>query len=55
MLNSSLNINKLTTSPLHTFLQFTEDDKHKLSRAGIEYSAIEQIESENDSFNNGEE
>jgi len=45
MLNSSLNNYKLTMSPLQDFLQFTEDDKYKLNRAGIQPSLIDQIDS----------
>ena len=45
MLNSSLNLNKLTLSPLQDFLQFTEDDRYKFNRAGIQPSLIDQIDS----------
>lgn len=45
MLNSSLAINKIPQSPLQNFLQFTEEDRHRLERAGIQPSHIEQIDS----------
>ena len=50
MLQSSLNINKMTHSPLPDFLQFTEEDNIKFNKAGIQPSGIDQIESENESY-----
>jgi len=45
MLQSSFNINKMAHSPLHDFLQYTEDDRFKLARVGLQNSVIDQIDS----------
>lgn len=45
ILQSSINFNKMTHSPLQEFLQYTEDDKFKLNKAGIQNTIIDQIDS----------
>lgn len=50
MLQSSFNMNKVAHSPLHDFLQYTDDDRFKLAQAGVQHSVIDQIDSENDSY-----
>lgn len=50
MLQSSFNMNKMANSPLHDFLQYSEEDRFKLARVGIQNSVIDQINSEEESY-----
>ena len=51
LLNSSFNMNKLVQSPKPNFLQYNEEDRHKLTKAGVQDLNIEAIDSESDSYN----